>query len=206
MHAERRGRGVRATAFAAVLAGASALATSCAGPGGVQGREEGGAAVKRQGSPHAVIETSRGTITCRLFPDKAPKACENFTLLAGRGYYNGVIFHRVIPGFMIQGGDPTGTGRGGVSAWGAAFEDEFDPSVSHDRPGVLSMANAGPGTNGSQFFITLAPTPWLDNRHTIFGEVVEGMETVRTIGAVETRPGDKPVTDVLMERVSVDYR
>ncbi|MCC6450072.1 MAG: peptidylprolyl isomerase [Candidatus Aureabacteria bacterium] len=206
MHAERRGRGVRATAFAAVLAGASALATSCAGPGGVQGREEGGAAVKRQGSPHAVIETSRGTITCRLFPDKAPKACENFTLLAGRGYYNGVIFHRVIPGFMIQGGDPTGTGRGGASAWGAAFEDEFDPSVSHDRPGVLSMANAGPGTNGSQFFITLAPTPWLDNRHTIFGEVVEGMETVRTIGAVETRPGDKPVTDVLMERVSVDYR
>ncbi|HQM51921.1 MAG TPA: peptidylprolyl isomerase, partial [bacterium] len=134
------------------------------------------------------------------------KACENFTLLAGRGYYNGVIFHRVIPGFMIQGGDPTGTGRGGASAWGAAFEDEFDPSVSHDRPGVLSMANAGPGTNGSQFFITLAPTPWLDNRHTIFGEVVEGMETVRTIGAVETRPGDKPVTDVLMERVSVDYR
>ncbi|HOE27926.1 MAG TPA: peptidylprolyl isomerase [bacterium] len=162
--------------------------------------------MKRQGSPHAVIETSRGTITCRLFPDKAPKACENFTLLAGRGYYNGVIFHRVIPGFMIQGGDPTGTGRGGASAWGAAFEDEFDPSVSHDRPGVLSMANAGPGTNGSQFFITLAPTPWLDNRHTIFGEVVEGMETVRTIGAVETRPGDKPVTDVLMERVSVDYR
>lgn len=206
MHAERRGRGVRATAFAAVLAGASALATSCAGPGGVQGREEGGAAVKRQGSPHAVIETSRGTITCRLFPDKAPKACENFTLLAGRGYYNGVIFHRVIPGFMIQGGDPTGTGRGGASAWGAAFEDEFDPSVSHDRPGVLSMANAGPGTNGSQFFITLAPTPWLDNRHTIFGEVVEGMETVRTIGAVETRPGDRPVTDVVMERVSVDYR
>ena len=206
MHAERRGRGVRATAFAAVLAGASALATSCAGPGGVQGREEGGAAVKRQGTPHAVIETSRGTITCRLFPDKAPKACENFTLLAGRGYYNGVIFHRVIPGFMIQGGDPTGTGRGGASAWGAAFEDEFDPSVSHDRPRVLSMANAGPGTNGSQFFITLAPTPWLDNRHTIFGEVVEGMETVRTIGAVETRPGDKPVTDVLMERVSVDYR
>ena len=206
MHAERRGRGVRATAFAAVLAGASALATSCAGPGGVQGREEGGAAVKRQGSPHAVIETSRGTITCRLFPDKAPKACENFTLLAGRGYYNGVIFHRVIPGFMIQGGDPTGTGRGGASAWGAAFEDEFDPAVSHDRPGVLSMANAGPGTNGSQFFITLAPTPWLDNRHTIFGEVVEGMETVRTIGAVETRPGDRPVTDVVMERVSVDYR
>ncbi len=206
MHAERRGRGVRATAFAAVLAGASALATSCAGPGGVQGREEGGAEVKRQGSPDAVIETSRGTITCRLFPDKAPKACENFTLLAGRGYYNGVIFHRVIPGFMIQGGDPTGTGRGGASAWGAAFEDELDPSVSHDRPGVLSMANAGPGTNGSQFFITLAPTPWLDNRHTIFGEVVEGMETVRTIGAVETRPGDKPVTDVLMERVSVDYR
>ncbi len=206
MHAERRGRGVRATAFAAVLAGASALATSCAGPGGVQGREEGGAAVKRQGTPHAVIETSRGTITCRLFPDKAPKACENFTLLAGRGYYNGVIFHRVIPGFMIQGGDPTGTGRGGASAWGAAFEDEFDPSVSHDRPGVLSMANAGPGTNGSQFFITLAPTPWLDNRHTIFGEVVEGMETVRTIGAVETRPGDRPVTDVVMERVSVDYR
>jgi peptidyl-prolyl cis-trans isomerase-like 1 len=206
MRAEKNGRGPRAAAFAAVLAGASVLAASCAKPGGVQGREERGAAVKRQGSPHAVIETSMGTITCRLFPDKAPRACENFALLAGRGYYNGVIFHRVIAGFMIQGGDPTGTGRGGASAWGAAFEDEFDPAVSHDRPGVLSMANAGPGTNGSQFFITLAPTPWLDNRHTIFGEVVEGMETVRRIGAVETRPGDRPVTDVVMERVSVDYR
>lgn len=196
-----------ACARAAVLLVAAGLVASCGAPGGAaKGAKKEDAAVQEQGRPFAVIKTSMGTITCGLFPGKAPKACENFSLLAGKGYYNGVIFHRVIPGFMIQGGDPTGTGRGGASAWGTAFEDEFSPSLSHDRPGVLSMANAGPGTNGSQFFITLAPTPWLDNRHTIFGEVVEGMDVVETIGAAKTGPGDRPVTDVVMERVSVQYR
>jgi cyclophilin family peptidyl-prolyl cis-trans isomerase len=154
----------------------------------------------------AVIDTTMGRIVIRLFPDRAPKACENFITLAGRGYYNGVIFHRIIKNFMIQGGDPTGTGRGGQSAWGFTFEDEFSPDLTHDRPGIVSMANAGPNTNGSQFFITLAPTPWLDNRHTIFGEVIEGMNVVRSIGEVETGAGDKPLKDVAMEKVSIEYR
>jgi len=160
----------------------------------------------KKGSPVAVIDTSMGKIVLRLFPDKAPKACENFTLLAGRGYYNGVIFHRVIKNFMIQGGDPTGTGRGGESAWGSAFEDEFSPDLKHDKAGIVSMANAGPNTNGSQFFITLVPTPWLNNRHTIFGEVIEGMDVVNKIGEVQTGVADKPVDDVVMKKVSIEYR
>ena len=154
--------------------------------------------------PVAVIETNMGTIEVRLFADKAPRTCENFILLARRGYYNGVTFHRVIDNFMIQGGDPTGTGRGGESAWGGTFEDEFDPSLRHDRPGILSMANAGPGTNGSQFFITLAPTPWLDNHHTVFGEVIRGMDVVRRIGKVKTGPGNRPLRDVVIESVTIE--
>jgi len=200
---------VRSGARAVCLAVAAGLVASCAASGGAvksagDGKKEG--AVQKKGQPVAVIETSMGTITCTLFPDKAPKACENFILLTGKGYYNGIVFHRVIANFMIQGGDPTGTGRGGTSAWGTAFEDEFHPSLVHDHAGILSMANAGPGTNGSQFFITLAPTPWLDNRHTIFGEVVGGMDVVQKIGAVKKGPGDKPVVDVVMKRVSIEYR
>jgi cyclophilin family peptidyl-prolyl cis-trans isomerase len=200
---------LRRGARAVCLAVAAGLVASCAAYGGGakgagDGKKEG--AVQKKGQPVAVIETSMGTITCKLFPDKAPRACENFTLLAGKGYYNGIIFHRVIENFMIQGGDPTGTGRGGTSAWGTAFEDEFTPALTHDRAGMLSMANAGPTTNGSQFFITLAPTPWLDNRHTIFGEVVGGMDVVQKIGAVKKGPGDKPVVDVVMKRVSIEYR
>ena len=160
----------------------------------------------KKGSPVAVINTTMGKIVFRLFPDKAPKTCENFTLLAQKGYYNGVIFHRVIKNFMIQGGDPTGTGRGGESAWGGAFEDEFNPELKHGKAGIVSMANAGPNTNGSQFFITLAPTPWLDNRHTIFGEVIEGMDMVKKIGEVQTGVADKPINDVVMEKVSIEYR
>jgi peptidyl-prolyl cis-trans isomerase-like 1 len=160
----------------------------------------------KKGSPVAVIDTSMGKIAFRLFPDKAPKACENFTLLAQKGYYNGVIFHRVIKNFMIQGGDPTGTGRGGESAWGAAFEDEFSPDLKHVKAGIVSMANAGPNTNGSQFFITLAPTPWLDGRHSIFGEVIGGMDVVKKIGEVQTGVADKPLNDVVMEKVSIEYR
>ncbi|MGA8262861.1 MAG: peptidylprolyl isomerase [Ignavibacteriaceae bacterium] len=152
----------------------------------------------------AVIKTNMGTIELELFSKEAPKAVENFTKLANKGYYDGVIFHRVIDNFMIQGGDPTGTGRGGESIWGKPFEDEFSPDLKFDEPGVLAMANAGPGTNGSQFFITLVPTPWLNNHHTIFGKVIKGMDVVQAIGKVQTtKPFDKPVKDVVMEKVSV---
>jgi cyclophilin family peptidyl-prolyl cis-trans isomerase len=153
----------------------------------------------------AVIKTNMGTIELELFSKEAPKAVENFTRLANKGYYDGVIFHRVIDDFMIQGGDPTGTGRGGESIWGKPFEDEFSPALKFDQAGLLAMANAGPGTNGSQFFITLAATPWLNNHHTIFGKVVKGMDVVQAIGKVQTsKPYDKPVKDVVMEKVTVE--
>ena len=138
------------------------------------------------------LETNQGTIELKLFPEYAPKACENFVGLVEKGYYDGLIFHRVIKSFMIQGGDPTGTGMGGQSVWGRPFEDEFDPSLRFDRPGLLAMANAGPGTNGSQFFITTAPTPWLNDHHTLFGEVVGGMEVVKKIEASPAGPQDRP--------------
>lgn len=143
----------------------------------------------------AVFETNQGQIKFRLFPDSAPKAVENFRGLIEKGYYDGVVFHRVIEDFMVQGGDPTGTGRGGESIWGKPFEDEFDASLSFDRKGMLAMANAGPHTNGSQFFITTAQTPWLDGRHTIFGEVIEGYETVEKIEKTETGSADRPVSE-----------
>ena len=120
------------------------------------------------------LHTNCGDIKIKLFPEVAPKACENFKKLASSGYYDGITFHRVIKDFMIQGGDPTGSGCGGQSVWGKPFEDECSPDVAFDRPGLLAMANAGPGTNGSQFFITTVPTPWLHMHHTIFGEVIEG--------------------------------
>jgi len=155
----------------------------------------------------AVIKTNMGTIEFQLFSEVAPKAVENFEGLAKKGYYDGVTFHRVIDNFMIQGGDPTGTGRGGESIWGKPFEDEFSPDYTFDKPGILAMANAGPGTNGSQFFITLVPTPWLNNHHTIFGQVIKGMDVVQAIGKVETtKPYDKPVKDVVMEKVTVEQR
>ena len=155
----------------------------------------------------AVIKTNMGTIEIQLFPDKAPKTVENFEGLANKGYYKGVIFHRVIDKFMIQGGDPTGTGRGGESIWGKSFEDEFDPSLKFDEPGILAMANAGPNTNGSQFFITVVPTPWLDGHHTIFGKVIGGMDVVYAISKVPTsKPGDKPLKDVVMEEVTIEKR
>ncbi|MCX6355631.1 MAG: peptidylprolyl isomerase [Candidatus Aureabacteria bacterium] len=150
-----------------------------------------------------ILDTTMGKIVLKLFPDKAPKACENFTGLANKGYYDGLIFHRVINNFMIQGGDPTGTGRGGQSVWGAPFEDEFSLDLRLDRPGILAMANAGPKTNGSQFFITLAPTPWLNDKHTVFGEVIEGMDVVKKIGEVPVGPGDKPLTDVVIKKAAV---
>ncbi len=142
-----------------------------------------------------VFETNQGVIEIKLKPEVAPKACENFTKLVEKGYYNGLIFHRVIKDFMIQGGDPTGTGRGGESIWGKSFEDEVSPVAKFDSPGILAMANAGPNTNGSQFFITTAKTPWLNMRHTIFGEVVSGYDVVQKIENVETVGADRPKQD-----------
>ncbi len=138
------------------------------------------------------LETTKGNIEIQLFPDVAPKACENFTSLVGKHYYDGVIFHRVIKNFMIQTGDPTGTGRGGKSIWNTPFQDEVRADVTFDRPGIVAMANAGPNTNGSQFFITTAKTPWLNMHHTIFGKVVSGYDVVEKIERVKTDPSDKP--------------
>jgi len=150
------------------------------------------------------IKTNRGSIKIKLMPDIAPKACENFLGLAAKGYYNGVIFHRVIPNFMIQGGDPTGTGMGGASLWGRPFQDECVPVASFVKKGILAMANSGPNTNGSQFFITTAPTTWLNGRHTIFGEVIEGYEVVEAIEQSPRNSSDKPKEDQAIESVSVD--
>jgi peptidyl-prolyl cis-trans isomerase-like 1 len=154
----------------------------------------------------AIIKTNMGTIEVELFADQTPKTVENFVGLAEKGYYNGIIFHRVIKDFMLQAGDPTGTGRGGASFWGGKFEDEFVSDLKHDTPGMLSMANAGPNTNGSQFFITLVPTPWLDGKHTVFGKVISGMDVVYAIGEVKTAAGDKPVNEVVMEEVTIEKR
>lgn len=142
-----------------------------------------------------VLETNQGKIEIKLMPEVAPKASENFEKLVSKGYYDGLIFHRVIKGFMIQGGDPTGTGAGGESIWGSPFEDEVTPDAKFDRPGILAMANAGPNTNASQFFITTAKTPWLNMRHTIFGEVVSGYETVQAIENSQTGASDRPVAE-----------
>lgn len=147
-----------------------------------------------------IMETSKGTIKIQLFDEKVPKTTQNFKDLAKKGYYDGLVFHRVIEQFMIQGGCPQGTGRGGP---GYKFEDEFHPSLKHDKPGMLSMANAGPNTNGSQFFITTVPTPWLDNKHAIFGEVIEGMDVVQEIEKCPKGPGDRPNPEVKMIKVSV---
>jgi peptidyl-prolyl cis-trans isomerase A (cyclophilin A) len=170
---------------------------------------------------HATLKTNHGDIVVRLFPDHAPKTVKNFVELAqgerewthpGTGekstkkLYDGTIFHRVISGFMIQGGDPLGTGIGGP---GYEFEDEFHPDLRFDKPYLLAMANAGPGTNGSQFFITVAPTAWLNRKHTIFGEVTDpaSQKVVDAIAAIQTtRPNDRPVNDVVIESVVIDKR
>ncbi len=165
---------------------------------------------------YAHFDTTEGRFTARLFEQEAPRTVANFAGLAEgskefkdpasgkmvkRPFYNGIVFHRVIDGFMIQGGDPLGQGYGGP---GYNFADEFHASVRHTREGLLSMANAGPNTNGSQFFITLAPTPHLDNRHSIFGEIVEGMDVVKKIGKVPTDRNDRPVKPVVMNTVTIE--
>ena len=169
----------------------------------------------KKGPLYATLKTSMGDIVIRLFDDKAPKTVDNFVGLATgtkewtdpktrekvkRPLYNGTIFHRVIPGFMIQGGDPLGNGTGGP---GYRFEDEFHPDLRHTKGGILSMANAGPNTNGSQFFITLAPTLHLDNRHSVFGEVVKGQEVLVAIGNVPRNPNDRPIKDVVLKEVII---
>ncbi|OQO57364.1 peptidylprolyl isomerase [Enterococcus hirae] len=185
--------------------------------------------LENEKGPKAVIKTNRGDITVQLFPELAPKTVKNFIELAKKGYYDGVIFHRVIPDFMIQGGDPTGTGMGGESIYGESFEDEFSRELFNLR-GALSMANSGPNTNGSQFFIVNnenvpanmldqlegagfpaeiieaykdGGTPWLDFRHTVFGHVIDGMTTVDEIANVQRGPQDRPVHDVVIEKVEV---
>jgi cyclophilin family peptidyl-prolyl cis-trans isomerase len=154
-------------------------------------------------NPHAKFETSMGNFTIELFEAETPNTVGNFVKLAEKNFYDGIIFHRVIDGFMIQGGDPTGTGRGGP---GYQFADEIHPKLKHISEGILSMANAGPNTNGSQFFITLVPTPHLDGRHTVFGKVVEGMDVVKKIGKTPTARGDRPVTDVVMKSVKIERK
>lgn len=157
-------------------------------------------AAKKHKRPVATFETNMGTIKIELFDDLAPKTCRSFMDLANRAFYDGVIFHRVIDGFMIQGGDPTGTGTGGP---GYTIPDEFGEGLAHDAPGILSMANAGPNTGGSQFFITLAPTPWLDGKHAIFGKVTDGMDVVEAIGKADTGPNDKPLQPVVIEKLFI---
>ncbi|MCX5677588.1 MAG: peptidylprolyl isomerase [Candidatus Omnitrophica bacterium] len=144
-------------------------------------------------NPVVVLETTQGVIELTLRPDVAPKACENFVKLVEKGYYNGIIFHRVIPQFMIQGGDPTGTGTGGSSIWGRPFGDELRADVCFDKPGILAMANSGPNTNGSQFFITTVETSWLNMRHTIFGYVSAGYDVVKKIEKTPTGAENKPL-------------
>jgi len=147
----------------------------------------------------AHVETDKGTMVIELFADKTPKTVNNFVFLAREGYYDGVIFHRVINNFMVQGGDPTGTGMGGP---GYKFGDEFHPSLKHDKQGILSMANAGPNTNGSQFFITHLPTPHLDNRHSVFGHVVEGLDVLMSIPARD--PNNRSAPAVKIIRVTIE--
>tara|TARA_Y100001936_G_scaffold237836_1_gene268967 strand:+ start:134 stop:622 length:489 start_codon:yes stop_codon:yes gene_type:complete len=151
-------------------------------------------------NPIVTIETNLGTIEAELYEDAAPKTVANFIDLAIHGYYDDVIFHRVIDNFMIQGGDPDGTGMGGP---GYTIPCEFGEGLAHSEPGMFSMANAGPNTGGSQFFITLAATPWLDGKHAIFGKVSSGLEVVQAIGRVQTGASDRPVEDVVMEKVTV---
>ncbi|KAK4102897.1 hypothetical protein N658DRAFT_446489 [Parathielavia hyrcaniae] len=149
------------------------------------------------------LETTMGTIVVELYVNHVPKTCQNFSTLASRGYYDGTIFHRIIQDFMIQGGDPTGTGRGGSSIYGEKFEDEIREDLKHTGAGILSMANAGPNTNGSQFFITLVPTPWLDGKHTIFGRVKKGIRVVQRMGLVPADAEDRPKTEVRINKAYV---
>jgi cyclophilin family peptidyl-prolyl cis-trans isomerase len=152
-------------------------------------------------NPTVTLQTSLGTMRAEIFQDKAPATAKNFLSLVEKGFYNGTTFHRVIPGFMIQGGDPTGTGRGGP---GYTIPDEFHPGLKHDTLGIFSMANSGPNSGGSQFFITVAPTPWLNGKHAIFGKLVSGQDVAEKIANVERDRQDRPRTAVRIEKVTAD--
>lgn len=172
------------------------LSTACAAGG-----QNSNGGDKKMGNRIARFETSKGTFDIELFEDKAPKTTGNFITLVEKGFYNGLIFHRVIDGFMIQGGCPKGDGTGGP---GYTIPDEFHPDLRHSGEGILSMANAGPNTGGSQFFITLAKTEWLDGHHAVFGKVIKGMDVVKAIGKVETDPfRDRPYEDVKIEKITI---
>jgi len=151
----------------------------------------------------AKVTTTLGDIYFKLFSSECPKTCENFVTHCRNGYYDGVVFHRVIKGFMVQTGDPLGDGTGGKSIWGGEFEDEFHRSLRHDRPFTVSMANAGPNTNGSQFFITTIPTPWLDNKHTVFARVISGMDVVQSIEKLKTDKNDMPLSEVKVLSIAI---
>ncbi|EFC43348.1 predicted protein, partial [Naegleria gruberi] len=151
------------------------------------------------------LHTNLGDLNVELYPYLCPQTCDNFLSLCSRGYYNGVKFHRLIKGFMIQGGDPTGTGRGGKSIWGGEFKDEISPKLRHDTIGTLSMANKGPNTNSSQFFITFKETPHLDNKHTVFGKLVGGLKLLQKIENIPVDDEDKPLEDVQIENISIFY-
>jgi cyclophilin family peptidyl-prolyl cis-trans isomerase len=154
----------------------------------------------KKSNRYAVFDTSMGTFKVELFEDKTPITAGNFINLSQQGFYDGLIFHRVVDGFMIQGGDPNGDGSGGP---GYTIKDEFHPTLRHISAGIVSMANRGADTGGSQFFITLAPAPWLDDKHAIFGKIVDGIEIVKAIGGVETGPMDRPIEDVVMNSVRI---
>ena len=153
--------------------------------------------------PHVILQTNQGDIELELYPDVAPKAVKNFIELSKKGYYDGIIFHRVIKHFMIQGGDPTGTGRGGESIYGGVFDNEYKPNVVFDKPGILAMANAGANTNGSQFFITTVATPHLNGGYTIFGKVVKGFDVVKKIENTKVARGDRPVEKQIIKKALV---
>ncbi len=190
-----------------MLSASMLLMTGCSGSNGTPAPAEKPAPNADGQKPAAAknrvvrVETNKGVIRIEMFEDKAPITTKNFIDLVNKGYYDGVIFHRVIDGFMIQGGDPTGTGRGGP---GYNIPDEFHAELKHDGPGILSMANAGPNTGGSQFFITLGPTPHLNNRHAVFGKVIEGLDVVKAIGKTATGSGDRPLQEVAMKKVTVE--
>lgn len=181
------------------------------GPKVIQSSQDGATAnqlldLKEREKLVAVVETNKGTIELELFAGETPRTVKNFVTLAVKGYYNGLTFHRVIRDFMIQGGDPTATGEGGKSIYGKDFEDEIVPTMHFDDAGVLAMANTGPNTNGSQFFITTAATPWLDGRHTIFGKVIGGMIGVINISKVKIDRNGKPLEKVIMQKIIIEKR
>lgn len=191
-----------------MLSASMLLMTGCSGSGNAPDSEKKPAPSADGQKPAAAVknrivrvETNKGIIRIEMFEDKAPITTKNFMDLVNKGFYDGVIFHRVIDGFMIQGGDPTGTGRGGP---GYMIPDEFHADLKHDNAGILSMANAGPNTGGSQFFITLGPTPHLNNRHAVFGKVIEGLDVIKAIGKTATGSADRPLEDIVMKKVTIE--